>query len=143
MVRIEDVTVTNINEQGLFCKKTKKKFPGYQNKVEWLKQRFKEGLKYKVLYVKEGGKETSRGMIEYIPGEYNWRGIQADGWMVIHCIWVVGQAKNKGYGNMLLQYAIEDAKNQGLNGVVAISAEKGGWLPKKNIYMQKYLIKKL
>ena len=72
--------------------------PGYQNKVKWMKERFKEGLKYKVLYVKEGNKETSRGMIEYIPGEYNWRGIQANGWMVIHCIWVVGKAKGKGKG---------------------------------------------
>ena len=78
MVRIEDINEDNIDEQELFCKKTKKKFPGYQNKVKWMKERFKEGLKYKVLYVKEGNKESSRGMIEYIPWEYNWRGIQAD-----------------------------------------------------------------
>ena len=97
MVKIVDINEENIGKQELFCKKTKKKMPGYQNKVKWMKDRFKEGLKYKVLYVKEGNKETSRGMIEYIPGEYNWRGIQADGWMVIHCIWVVGKAKEKGY----------------------------------------------
>lgn len=133
MVRIEDVNEKNIDRQELFCKKTKKKFPGYQNKVAWMKKCFKEGLKYKVLYVNERGKDTSRGMIEYIPGEYNWRGIQADGWMVIHCIWVVGSAKGKGSGDKLLKIAIEDAKNQGMHGVVVMSAEKGGWLPKKKL----------
>ena len=136
MVRIVDVNEKNIDEQELFCKKTKKKFPGYQNKVTWLKERFKEGLKYKVLYVKEGNKETSRGMIEYIPGEYNWRGIQANGWMVIHCIWVVGKAKGKGSGEKLLQVAIEDAKEQGMHGIVVMSAEKGGWLPKKKLLLK-------
>ncbi|MFX1389271.1 MAG: GNAT family N-acetyltransferase [Promethearchaeota archaeon] len=135
MVRIVDINEENIDEQELFCKKTKKKFPGYQNKVKWMKERFKEGLKYKVLYVKEGGKETSRGMIEYIPGEFNWRGIHADGWMVIHCIWVVGKAKGKGSGDKLLKVAIEDAKEQGMHGIVAMSAEKGGWLPKEKLLL--------
>ncbi len=135
MVRILDVNEQNIEEQELFCKKTKKKFPGYQNKVKWIKERFKEGLKYKLLLVKEGNKETSRGMIEYIPGEYNWRGIQADGWMVIHCLWVVGKYKNKGYGNELLQLVIKDAKEQGMHGIVGMSADKGGWLPNTKIYL--------
>ena len=136
MVRIVDINEKNIDEEELFCKKTKKKQPGYQNKIKWMKERFKEGLKYKILYVKEGNRETSRGMIEYIPGDFNWRGIEADGWMVIHCIWVVGKAKQKGYGDKLLQYAIEDAKIQGMNGVVGMSAEKGGWVPNKKIYLK-------
>ncbi|MFX1427438.1 MAG: GNAT family N-acetyltransferase [Promethearchaeota archaeon] len=131
--KIVDINEENIDDSELFCKKTKKKLPGYQNKVKWMKERFKEGLKYKVLYVKEGNKETSRGMIEYIPGEYNWRGIQADGWMVIHCIWVVGKAKGKGYGDKLLKVAIEDAIEQEMHGIVVMSAEKGGWLPKKKL----------
>ena len=136
MVKIVDVNENNIDEQDLFCKKTKKKLPGYQNKVKWMKERFEEGLKYKVLYVKEGNKETSRGMIEYIPGEYNWRGIQAEGWMVVHCIWVVGKAKEKGYGDQLLQFAIEDAKKLGMHGVVGMSAQKGGWVPNKKIFLK-------
>jgi L-amino acid N-acyltransferase YncA len=106
-----------------------------------MKQRFKEGLKYKVLYVKEGNKETSRGMIEYIPGEYNWRGIKADGWMVLHCIWVVGKAKKQGSGDILLQLAIEDAKKEGMHGIVGISAEKGGWIPNKNLFIKNGFIK--
>ncbi len=134
MVKIVDINENNIDEQGLFCKKTKKDLPGYQKKKKWIKDRFKEGLKYKVLYVKEGNKETSRGMIEYIPGKYNWRGIKADGWMVIHCLWVVGKHKEKGYGSQLVNLALKDAKDAGLCGIVGMTAEKGGWLPKKALY---------
>ncbi|MFX1258140.1 MAG: GNAT family N-acetyltransferase [Promethearchaeota archaeon] len=133
--KIIDINEKNINEFGLFCKKTKKNLAGYQNKIEWIKERFKEGLKYKLLLVKEGNKETSRGMIEYIPGEYNWRGIQADGWIVIHCLWVVGKHKGKGYGSKLLEMSIKDAKERGMHGVVGMSADKGGWLPNKKIYL--------
>ena len=134
MAKTIDINEANIDEYGLFCKKTKKNLVGYQNKVKWIKKRFKEGLKYKLLIVKEVDKETSRGMIEYIPGEYNWRGIQADGWMVIHCLWVVGKHKNKGYGSQLIELALKDAKEAGLYGVVGMTADKGGWLPKKNLY---------
>lgn len=141
MERIEDINEENIDEQELFCKKSKKNLPGYINKVNWLKARFREGLKYKVLYVKEGDKETSRGMIEYIPGEFNWRGIEAEGWMVIHCIWVVGKAKGKGYGDKLLQLAIDDAKKNGMHGVVGMSAEKGGWLPNKKLFLKNGFVK--
>jgi L-amino acid N-acyltransferase YncA len=134
MARIIDINENNIDEQELFCKKTKKKFNGYQSKVRWIKERFKEGLNYKLLIVKEGNKETSRGMIEYIPGEYNWRGIQANGWMVIHCLWVVGKAKEHGYGSQLLELAIKDAREAGMHGIVGMSADKGGWLPKSKIF---------
>jgi ribosomal protein S18 acetylase RimI-like enzyme len=134
MSKIIDINEKNIDEQEMFCKKTKKNLNGYQSKLKWIKERFKEGLKYKLLIVKEGNKETSRGMIEYIPGEYNWRGIQADGWMVIHCLWVVGKQKQKGYGSKLLEYAINDAKEAGMYGVVGMTADKGGWLPNRKLY---------
>ncbi|MBD3197103.1 MAG: GNAT family N-acetyltransferase [Candidatus Lokiarchaeota archaeon] len=136
MVKIIDINESNVDEEDLFCKKTRKKMFGYQNKVKWMKERFKEGLKYKVLYTHERNKDISRGMIEYIPGKYNWRGIQAEGWMVIHCIWVVGKAKQKGYGTKLLQIALEDAKQQGMYGVVGMTAKEKGWLPKKELYVK-------
>lgn len=134
--KIIDINEKNIDEYGLFCKKSQKKEVGYQNKVTWIKDRFKEGLKYKLLLVKEGEKETSRGFIEYIPGEYSWRGVQADGWMVIHCLWVVGKHKKKGYGSKLLNLCIQDAREQGMYGVIGMSADKGGWLPSSKIYIK-------
>ncbi len=135
MAKIIDINEQNIDEQEMFCKKTKKKQNGYQSKLKWIKERFKEGLKYKLLIVKEGNRETSRGMVEYIPGDYNWRGIKADGWMVIHCLWVVGKAKKHGYGSQLLELVIKDAKEEGMLGVVGMSALKGGWLPNTKIFL--------
>ncbi|MFX1349951.1 MAG: GNAT family N-acetyltransferase [Promethearchaeota archaeon] len=136
VAKIIDINSENIKKYGLFCKKSQKKEVGYQNKVKWITERFKEGLKYKLLIVKEGEKETSRGFIEYIPGEYNWRGIKADGWMVIHCIWVIGKHKNKGYASKLLEECIKDAKEANMYGVVAMTAEKGGWLPNKKLFIK-------
>ena len=139
--KIIDINKNNIDEYGLFCKKSQKREVGYQNKVKWIKERFKEGLKYKLLIVKEGERETSRGFIEYIPGEYSWRGIQADGWMVIHCLWVVGKHKKKGYGSKLLNLCIKDTREQGMYGVVGMSADKGGWLPNSKIYIKYSILK--
>jgi L-amino acid N-acyltransferase YncA len=134
--RIIDINEKNIDKYGLLCKKSQKKQVGYQNKVKWIKERFKEGVRYKLLLVKEGEKETSRGFIEYIPGEYNWRGIQANNWMAIHCIWVVGKHKNKGYASQLLAECIKDAKESKMHGVVAMTAEKGGWLPNMKLFIK-------
>ena len=37
MAKIIDINAENIDESELFCKKTKKKLAGYQNKVKWIK----------------------------------------------------------------------------------------------------------
>jgi len=120
----------------LFCKKSKKKEDGYKNKLKWIKERFNEGLKYKLLLVNEAKGFTSRGFIEYIPGEYNWRGIDAKDWMVIHCLWVVGRHKKQGLGLKLLEECIRDAKELGMNGVVSMSAEKSDGLPNKKFFLK-------
>lgn len=131
---IIDINSTNLEKYGLFCKKSQKKEAGYINKVEWIKDRFKEGLKYKILRIKEGNNVRLGGFIEYIPGEYNWRGIEAPGWMVIHCIWIVGRDKKKGYASKLLEECIKDAREADMHGVVCMTAEKGGWLPNSNLF---------
>jgi len=131
---IIDINSTNVEKYGLFCKKSQKKEAGYKNKVEWIKERFKEGLKYKLLRVKEANKVRLGGFIEYIPGEYNWRGIEAPDWMVIHCIWVVGRDKKRGYASRLLEECLKDAREADMQGVVCMTAEKGGWLPNKKLF---------
>ncbi|TXT67074.1 MAG: hypothetical protein BAJALOKI1v1_190017 [Promethearchaeota archaeon] len=137
LTEIIDINEDNINKYGLFCKKTKKKEMGYQNKVAWIKERLKEGLKYKLLWVTEGYKKpTSRGFIEYIPGEYNWRGINASNWMVIHCLWITGRVKKQGFGKKLLNEAIKDAKKQHLDGVAVVVSQKCSGLAKDLIFMK-------
>ncbi len=131
--QVIEINETNIDEYGLLCQKSKKKEEGYQNKVNWIKERFREGMKYHLLLVEERGKLASRGFIEYIPGEYCWRGISAEGYMVIHCIWIVGRIKGFGFGSMLLEKCLEDAKN--MNGVAVVTASTT-WLPKAKLFLK-------
>ena len=135
--QIVDVNQTNIDRYGMLCQKSKKKAQGYQNKLKWIRERFKEGLRLKLLLVDEGPKRgfTSRGFIEYVPGEHGWRGIDAEGYMVIHCIWVVGRNKGKGYGTRLLEQCLNEARAKGMQGV-AIVTSKSGWLPQNKLFIR-------
>ncbi|MCP4761808.1 MAG: GNAT family N-acetyltransferase [archaeon] len=133
---IVEVNANNLDKYDFFCKKSTKNKPGYQNKEKWIRERFKEGLKIHLLWVdatKSG--PTSRGFIEYIPGEYSWRGINADDYMVIHCIWVVGKYKGMGVGTDLLNKCIEDAKKMKKAGVAVVVTSKT-WLPKKTLFIK-------
>jgi len=107
-VEIISVDATNVDELGFFCYKSKPKSAGYQHKLNWLKQRFPEGLRLEILY--EGNRSV--GYIEYIPGEYAWRAVKAEGYMLIHCPWVVG----KGKGNMpdAVKGDLEAAQERGI-----------------------------
>ncbi len=126
---ILDVNETNVDELGFFCYMSKRKSEGYKRKLAWVKERFKEGLRIKMLQLPD------RGFIEYIPGEYAWRAINADGYMVIHCLWVVGKSKKQGYARALLQACVDDAKASGMKGVAMVTSE-GNWLMSK-----KFLVK--
>jgi len=70
--KIVDVNDKNLDEYSLFCLKSRFKEEGYQSKIGWFMERFKEGLRIKLLMVYEGKKRgfRSRGFIEYIPGKY-------------------------------------------------------------------------
>ena len=81
-IEIIDTTAENIHNYG-FCGYKSPNQEGYSRKLDWLKQRFPEGLKFKVLYSESDG---AVGFIEYIPGEYAWRAVEANDYMVIHCI---------------------------------------------------------
>jgi len=129
---IIDVTADNVDKTGFFCYMSKRKSPGYQQKLAWLKGRFAEGMKLKMLH-ETGGRHV--GYIEYIPAEYAWRAVHAPGYMVIHCLWVVGKGKGKGYGSHLIQLCRDDARAQGKHGVVMVASD-GNWLAKKNIFVK-------
>ena len=107
---------------------SKRKSEGYARKLRWLKQRFAEGLRIKMFALPE------RGFIEYIPGEFAWRAVDAKGYMFIHCLWVVGKSKGKGQAKLLLDACIEDAKKSGMHGVAMITSE-GNWLSGKKFFL--------
>ncbi len=83
-ISIIDTTIDNISKYGV-CGYKNIKREGFPEKFEWLKTRFPEGLKIKTLYSEKNG---TQGMIEYIPGEFCWRPVEANNYMFIHCLFV-------------------------------------------------------
>jgi N-acetylglutamate synthase-like GNAT family acetyltransferase len=76
------------------------------------------------------------GFIEYVPGEYAWRAVEAKDYFFIHCIWVSpNKFKNKGYGSLLVAECIKDAEKQGKAGVAVIASE-GPFIAKKDLFLK-------
>lgn len=127
---IKTVDASNVDEAGFFCYMSKRKEAGYKQKRDWLEARFAEGMKIKVIH-EIGGRDTA--FIEYIPGEYAWRAVNAKGYMFIHCLWVVGKGKGKGYGKVLIEECIKDARAQKMKGVAMLTSSHT-WLVGKEIF---------
>ncbi len=127
--KLLEVTSDNVADTGFFCYMSKPKAEGYKRKLHWLKARFAEGLRLKMYELPQ------RGFIEYIPGEYAWRTVDAKGYMFIHCLWVVGKSKGQGLGNRLLQTCIKDARAAGMHGVAMLTSA-GNWLAGKELLLQ-------
>jgi len=131
-IKIITVDENNVSEYGFYCSKNPK-YEGYQLKLDWLKQRFTEGLKIKLL---QSNSEGPIGFIEYIPGEYAWRVVDASGYLVIHCIYVVSKKdRSKGYGSLLLNDCIEDAKKMKKSGVAVVTSDKA-MMAEKGLFLK-------
>ncbi len=126
------VNADNLDKQGFFCYMSKRKTPGYRQKHDWMVERLAEGLKLHMIH-EIGGRTVA--FIEYIPGEYAWRAVHAPGYLLIHCLWVVGKGKGKGYGAHLIQTCLDDARAQGKHGVVTVATDRV-WMAKKDIFLK-------
>ena len=126
---IHTIDASNVDRYGFFCYKSKPKTAGFHQKREWLEKTLPEGLRLKIIYEAN----RSAGFIEYVPGEYAWRAVHAPGYLVIHCMWVVGSSKGKGYGWRLLDLVLSEAECLGMYGVVAISSAST-WLARKGFF---------
>jgi N-acetylglutamate synthase-like GNAT family acetyltransferase len=131
-VKIIDINLNNVTGFGL-CGYKNIKQEGYKRKTDWLKKRFKEGMRVKILDSQQDG---SVGMIEYVPGEYAWRPVQAKGYMFIHCLFVVFKKyKAKGYGSLLVKECLKDAKSQKKHGA-AVVTRKGTWMAGNELFVK-------
>jgi L-amino acid N-acyltransferase YncA len=130
MKNITTVTKDNIDEHGMFCLGNKKA-EGFTAKYDWLEKRFKEGLVIK-LVKDENGKNES--FIEYIPGEYAWRTVNAENYMFIHCVYSTKkEIRNKGNVSLLINECIDEADAKGMAGVAVITSD-GAWLADRQIF---------
>lgn len=131
-IKMVDVNLENMSESPC-CGIKNTEHKGFKQKANWLKTHFKKGFKAKVLYTEDN---RQLGYIEYIPGQYAWRAVEADGYMFIHCLWTYWKKyKRKGYGKLLIQAAVDDAKKAKMRGV-AVVARKRPWLAKSDIFLK-------
>lgn len=112
------LTHENLEQEHICCAISSNKDPQVASKKMWLNERLNEGLVFL--------KSVQRGkcFIEYIPAEYAWVPIEADGYMHINCFWVSGSLKGHGYSNELLKACMNDAKEKGKKGITVISSPK-------------------
>jgi len=131
-LKIIEATFENVHEFGM-CGYKNPKIEGFRRKIKWTQDRFSEGMKYNVLYSEEKG---AVGAIEYIPGEFAWRPIIAPNYMFIHCLLILQKnVKGNGYGQMLLDSCIKDAKLKNMYGV-AVVTRKGTWMASKDLFIK-------
>jgi hypothetical protein len=131
--QIIDTNSDNILELGICGYKSLQR-AGFPEKVAWMKDRLREGLRIKTLVTQEDG---NQGMIEYIPGEYCWRPVQARGYMFIHCLFVgfKRKYKNRGYATLLLEECRRDALKSKTSGLAAVT-RKGSFMAGNEIFLK-------
>ncbi|MCX5646314.1 MAG: GNAT family N-acetyltransferase [Phycisphaerae bacterium] len=113
-----DTNADNIGGCGI-CRYKSGKNEGRRRKLDWLKNRYAEGLRFKVLRSREFG---DIGMIEYAPGSQAWRPVEVEGYLVIHCLMVNSKHKGKGLGALLLDSCLRDAKKSKCRGVAVVTS---------------------
>ncbi|MGD8778385.1 MAG: YoaP domain-containing protein [Ignavibacteria bacterium] len=134
-IRIIDLTPENIADYGVCGYKDVKKHLELRRKIKWFNKYYPKGLRIKALMSNSGGYQ---GMIEYIPGKYAHRPVNAKGYMFIHCIFVgfKNEFKGKGYASSLIDECINESKKANMHGV-AVVTRKGSFMAKKDIFIKK------
>ena len=128
---IIDVSPDNLSDHPQVICFINPKHELYHKKVDWLKEQFKNGLKIKLLYLKNENKPI--GFIEYIPGELCWRSVDAKGYMFIHCLWTNGKKfQHQGLGQLLLEAVEKDS--QDMLGIAVMASDKS-FMTTKEIFV--------
>lgn len=133
-IEIICLTPDNIADYGVCGYKDAKKHLELRRKIEWYREFYPKGLRIKAIISKTGGYQ---GMLEYIPGKYAHRPVNAEGYLFIHCIFVgfKNEFKGKGYATSLIQECINDARAQKISGV-AVVTRKGAFMAKRDIFIK-------
>lgn len=112
------LTHENLQQEHICCAISNNKDIQVMSKKSWLKDRLDEGLVFLKCDVR------GKCFIEYIPAEYAWAPVEAEGYMYIDCLWVSGQFKGHGYSSLLLDECIKDCREKGKKGLVILSSKK-------------------
>jgi hypothetical protein len=134
-IEIINLTPENISDYGVCGYKDVEKHLELRRKIDWYKKYYPKGLRIKVLLSKIGGYQ---GMLEYVPGKYAHRPVDAEGYMFIHCVFVgfKKEFKGRGYASFLIDECIKEAKDTNMHGV-AVVTRKGPFMVGKDIFLKK------
>jgi len=131
-ITLEKVGPDNVADCGIGCL-TNPKNQGYEPKVEWLRKRFAEGLRYLLFRDEKGG---PLAFLEYVPGEYAWRPVDAKGWLFVHCLWVYSAGQKRGgLGSRLIQACLAEARKAKAIGVAAMVSD-GPWMAGREVFLK-------
>jgi GNAT superfamily N-acetyltransferase len=133
-IRIIDLTPDNIADYGVCGYKDVAKHLELRNKIAWFSAYYPKGLRIKAVMSKTGGYQ---GMLEYVPGEYAHRPVQAAGYLFIHCVFVGFKSAYKGHGmaTQLLQDCVDEARAGHYQGV-AVVTRKGPFMAHNDIFLK-------
>lgn len=133
-IEIVDLTPENIADYGVCGYKDVKKQVELRRKIDWFRRYHPLGLRIKAV-IADG---SYQGMLEYIPGKYAHRPVEADGYMFIHCIFVGfrKEYKGKGLATALLDECVRESEQQGMDGV-AVVTRKGSFMADNDIFLKK------
>ncbi len=132
LMTIHDVTPENASQQGFFCIR-RQTHPGVHQKRGWYDERFREGLRVKILR-DDAGQQVA--FVEYVPAECAWRPIWAPNFIFIHCI--SGYRKDhrgRGYASMLVRHCEHDARRQNRCGVAVMTSD-GPWMASMHLFLK-------
>ncbi len=128
---LEKVGPANLSECGIGCL-VNPRHPGYRAKVDWLRERFAEGLRF-LLFRDEEGRPLA--FLEYVPGEFAWRPVDAAGWLFVHCLWVYPKGQQVGrLGSRLIRACIGEARQARTRGVAAMVSD-GPWMVGPQVFL--------
>ncbi|MBW7983804.1 N-acetyltransferase [Enterobacillus tribolii] len=119
-----NLTTENLASEHICCIiRSHKPHQGIDAKRQWLSARLNEGHVFRKL------NEKATVFIEYAPLEKAWVPINGDNYYYIYCLWVSGAHKGKGYGKQLMEYCLNDAKENGKSGICMLGSKKQkAWL---------------
>ena len=131
-IALEKVGPENLSDCGIGCLTSTKNL-GHGAKVEWLRKRFAEGLRF-LLFRDGAGRPLA--FVEYVPGENAWRPVDAAGWLFVHCLWVFPRGqKVGGLGSRLVRACVDEARELRATGVAAMVSD-GVWMAGKEVFLR-------
>ena len=133
-IEIIDLTPDTIADYGVCGYKDAAKHLELRNKIAWYARYYPKGLRIKAVMSRQGGYQ---GMLEYVPGEYAHRPVEAAEYLFIHCLFVGFKSAYKGQGlaTLLLQECMDEAREGHCQGV-AVVTRKGPFMAHNDIFLK-------